>query len=261
MIPLIYQIVIPFVLSAVIVVGISIIAEKFGTKLGGIIGTLPSTIVIAFIFISLNKGTSFASDSAAVVPAEMGINIIFLFMFAVMANRRLPTILISTLGVWSVLSVLLYIFDFNNIYISIIIYLAMMILALIILEKVIKVKSVEKKEVEYTKRKILFRGVLAGIVIAVAVTLSNIGSVLSGIFSVFPAIFLSTMLIFTKEHGPKFVGGIAKSMIFGTPTVVSYAIALHFLYPEFGMVIGTVLSYIISLGVVTVLLKSRYNLN
>ena len=72
MIPITYQIIIPFTLSAFIVVAISIIAEKFGTKLGGIIGTLPSTIVIAFIFISLNRGTMFASDSASVVPAEMG---------------------------------------------------------------------------------------------------------------------------------------------------------------------------------------------
>ena len=260
MIPLIYQIAVPFILSAFIVVAISIIAEKFGTKLGGIIGTLPSTIVIAFIFISLNRGTSFASDSAAVVPAEMGINIIFLFMFAVLADKKLHVILVSTLSVWSILSVLLYIFDFNNIYISVVIYLSMMIIALLVLEKVIKVKSVAKKEVEYTKRKILFRGVLAGVVIAVAVALSNIGSVLSGIFSVFPAIFLSTMLIFTKEHGPKFVGGTAKSMIFGTPTVVSYAVALHFLYPAFGLLTGTILSYIVSLIIVSILLKSRYNL-
>lgn len=260
MIPLVYQIVVPFLLSAFVVVAISVIAEKFGTKLGGIIGTLPSTIVIAFVFISLNRGNTFASRSASVVPAEMGINILFLFTFAVMADRKTPVTVLSSLGLWSVLSIMLYFFDFGNVYVSLGIYISAVIAAVLILEKVVKIKSVGKVDVEYTKRKIAFRGMLAGTVIAVAVVLSNINEVLSGIFSVFPAIFLSTMLIFTREHGPKFVGGTAKSMIFGTPTVVSYAVAVHFLYPVFGLLWGTVLSYLVSLGVVSVLLKSRGNI-
>jgi len=63
--------------------------------------------------------------------------------------------------------------------------------------------------------------VIAGIIIALAVVLSNEGEVVSGIFSVFPAIFLSTLFIMSREHGSEFAGGIAKSMIIGTPTVTS----------------------------------------
>ena len=261
MIPLFYQIVVPFFLSAFIVIAISIIAERYGTKLGGIIGTLPSTIVIAYIFISLNKGTQFASDSALVVPAEMGINIIFLFTFAVLANKKSYITLISALGVWSVFSIGLYLFNLGSIYYSLILYVLFLLISFLILERYVGIKSVGKAEVKYTKKKIAFRGIIAGIVIATAVFLSNINSILSGIFSVFPAMFLSTMLIFTREHGPKFVGGIAKSMIFGTPTVVSYAIALHFMYPIFGIAIGTISSFLVSLIVVSILLKSRYNIS
>ena len=67
--------------------------------------------------------------------------------------------------------------------------------------------------------------------IAIAVYLSNINSVLSGIFSVFPAILSSTMLISVKEHGPNFTSGLAKSMIIGISSVLTYATMIHFLYP------------------------------
>ena len=40
-----YHMIIPFLLSAFIVIIVTIIAERYGTKKGGIIGTLPSTIV------------------------------------------------------------------------------------------------------------------------------------------------------------------------------------------------------------------------
>ena len=45
---LLFQIILPFILSAMIVIIIMFIAERYGTKIGGILGTLPSTIVIAF---------------------------------------------------------------------------------------------------------------------------------------------------------------------------------------------------------------------
>ncbi|MBS3816890.1 MAG: DUF3147 family protein [Candidatus Thermoplasmatota archaeon] len=257
MIPLIYQIVAPFVLSALIVIVITVIAENYGTKLGGILGTLPSTIVIAFVFIALNRGNDFASESASVVPAEMGINILFLFTFAVLAYRRTAETVTISLVIWSVLSSLLYFTELNHIYISLFAYAVLMIGSFLILEKKVKIRSVGKVDIEYTPKKIAFRGVIAGTVIAISVFLSNINPVLSGIFSVFPAIFLSTMLIFTREHGPKFVGGSAKSMIFGTPSVVSYAVAVHFLYPRVGILFGSVGAYLVSLMVVSVLLLQR----
>jgi hypothetical protein len=96
------------------------------------------------------------------------------------------------------------------------------------------------------------RGVIAGFVIAVSVVLSNLSAILSGIFSVFPAIFLSTMIISYREHGPDFVGGMAKSMIFGTPSVTSYAVSIYYLYPRIGIIWGSIAAY--SIGVVITLI-------
>ncbi len=256
----ILQTVLPFVISAFVVILITVIAEKFGTKVGGILGTLPSTIIIAFIFISINKGVLFASEAAVVVPAEMAINLVFLVVISTLVYRSLSFALFVSLGMWGVLTIALYFSNINNISISILLYAVSLILCFIYLEKIRKIESHKKVKVHYTKRKIILRGILAGTVIATAVFLSNINSTLSGIFSIFPAIFLSTMIIAYLEHGPIFTSGFAKSMIFGSQTVMSYVIAVHFLYPSFGLLYGTVFSFLISLVVAMILLKLRKNI-
>lgn len=257
MMDLILQVVLPFILSALTVILITIIAEKYGTKLGGIIGTLPSTIIIAYIFIALNQGIIFASNSVAVVPAEMGVNLVFMCVFAVLAYRTTAVALIGSFFIWAILSVILLLLNINNIYLSLIIFIVSMISTFTILEKKFKIKSQGKRIIHYTPLKILIRGILTGVIITISVLLSNISEVLSGIFTVFPAIFSSTMIITLKEHGPNFSAGIAKSMIIGSSSVMSYAVAIHFLYLIYGIFWGSIFSFIISMIVTLIILKLR----
>jgi len=254
---IIFQAIIPFILSALIVILIMYIAERYGTKTGGIFGTLPSTIVIAFIFIAINKGVKFASQSVAVVPAELGINILFLFLFSILAKRSIPLAFIVSITVWTIFSSMLVIFNIINIYLSILIFFISLVLTFTTLEVFKKIPSIGNVIVHYTKRKIAFRGVLAGFIIAISVMLSNVGAVISGIFSVFPAILTSTMLIASREHGPDFAAGMAKSMILGISSVMCYATMIHFFYPLYGIVWGSVYAYIISIIVTLIIFKYR----
>lgn len=257
MIDILLQTTLPFILSALVVILITVIAEKFGTKIGGILGTLPTTIIIAFIFIALNRDVDFASRSVAVVPAEIGINLWFLLVFVILAYRSLTTAFITSFAVWFLLSGILYYTNLTNIYISFILFTISMVVTFLILEKIKKIKSQGKVKVEYTVPKIVYRGVLTGIVITISVLLSNIGEVLSGIFSVFPVILSSTMLITYREHGPDFSAAIAKSMIFGCWSVMSYAVVIHFMYPIYGILIGSVTGFLVGLTISLFILKLR----
>lgn len=241
------QTILPFILSALVVILITVVAEKYGTKIGGIIGTLPTTIIVAYIFIALNQGLVFASNSVAVVPAEMGINLFFLCIFAIIAYQSFIVALVGSFIFWLFLSTTLYLLNISNIYFSVIAFCFSMITTFLILEKIKKVKSTGKAKVHYTPMKIFVRGILAGVIIAISVFLSNFGEVISGIFSVFPAMISSTMIITYREHGPVFSAGIAKSMIFGSWSVMSYAVSIHFLYPIYGILQGSIFAFIISL--------------
>jgi len=251
------QLVLPFFLSALIVVLITVVAEKFGTKVGGILGTLPSTIIVAYVFIALNKGVDFASNSVSVVPAEMGVNLVFLVLFIYLLYRSLNVALVVGFSFWIVLSSILYLTDLQDIYISFLVYSVSMFATFVLLERVVKIKSVSKRKVHYTTRKILFRGVLTGFIITISVLLSNVGEVLSGIFSIFPAIFTSTMIITYRDHGPDFSAGMAKSMILGSWSVMSYAVAIHFLYPLYGILVGSIVGFLFSLFVTVVIFLLR----
>lgn len=257
---LIFQVLIPFLLSLIIVIVITVIAEKFGTKVGGILGTLPSTIIIAFVFIAYTKGTDFASQAVAVVPAELGINLIFLFVFAVVISRSTICAFGASFLAWSVLSTILFLVDLSNILVSVLIYLICLCCTFVILEYRMQIPSAEKVHIPYTVQKILFRGVIAGAIIALSVYLANFGAVLSGIFSVFPAILSSTMLISVREHGPAFASGMAKSMIFGISSVCVYAVLIHYLYPSIGIIYGSISAFIVAFMLTIVLFCLRSKL-
>ncbi len=257
MLAFILQSIVPFVFSALIVIIITVIAEKYGTKVGGIFGTLPSTIIIAFIFIALNKGVGFASKSVAVVPSEMGINLLFLLIFVTLAYRSTTIALICSMTVWAILSSVLYLLNISDILLSFVIYITSILFIFWYLEFVKKVPSTGMVTVHYTPMKIIMRGMLAGAIIAISVLLSNTSAALSGIFSVFPAIISSTMIISVREHGPDFAAGMAKSMIFGSASVMSYAISIHFLYPAYGIINGTIVAFCISFCITMILFKFR----
>jgi len=255
--PFLFQAIIPFFLSALVVIIIMYIAERFGTKTGGILGTLPSTIIVAYVFIALNKGLEFASNSVAVVPAEIGINLLFLLIFSILISRSIYLSFAVSFTVWATLSFILLYTNMQNIYISVSIFSISIIISFLILEKTIKIKSIGKKAIHYTITKIILRGLFAGTIIAITVLLSNIGEVISGIISVFPAIITSTMIISYYEHGPEFASGLAKSMVIGSSSVMSYAVAIHFLYPIYGIVLGSIAAFVLSFIVAMINLKLR----
>ena len=257
MLSLLLQAILPFILSAVVVILITIIAEKYGTKTGGILGMIPSTIVVGYIFIALNKGPVFASDAISVVPAAVGVNIVFSFILVLLLARSIYYAFAVSFVFWAIFSFILWYINLDNIYISVSIFLISLIITFFILEKVIKINSIGKKDVHYTTKKIVFRGVLAGIIISIAVILSNIGEVISGIASVFPVIVLSAVVISYHEHGPEFAAGIVKSMIIGSSSAIAYAVSIHFLYPIYGIALGSVIALVISLFFVMFNLKLR----
>ena len=145
----------------------------------------------------------------------------------------------------------------DDITLSVLIYLVALVICFFILEKQKGIPSVGTVRIHYTPVKIMLRGVLAGSVIAIAVVLSSVGSIISGIFSVFPAILSSTMLISVREHGPDFAAGMAKSMMIGLSSVATYAVFIHFLYPTIGIAFGTFLSYVFAFSVTMLIFVLR----
>ena len=65
------------------------------------------------------------------------------------------------------------------------------------------------------------------------------------------------MVITYREHGADFSAGIAKSMIFGCWSVTSYAVVIHFLYPLYGIALGSIAGFCIALMFSLIILRYK----
>lgn len=227
----------------------TIIAEKYGTKIGGVIAGLPSTVVVTLFFIGWTQSAQFASQSTAIVPIVTGISGFFVAVYFLLAKRGFFFSLLSSLIIWFALSLTLVKLNFNNLTYSIIGLIFFILASYFILEIKSKVKSEGKRIVKYTAKQLAFRGILGGSIMALGVFLAKIGGpLIGGAFAAFPAMFLGTIIITHFAHGKDFSAAVMKSMmISGTINVSVYAIAVRYFYIMFGLILGTVISFAISL--------------
>jgi len=65
-----------------------VLAEKFGSKIAGLLAGIPSVIVITLIFYRLTQSTAIAAQSTDVVPIVLGIDALFvaIYYFALRLN-------------------------------------------------------------------------------------------------------------------------------------------------------------------------------
>ena len=237
------------------VVLVTVIGERWGTRIGGLVGTIPSLLLIALIFIGLDNGPESAASSASIVILEMGANITFLSLYLLTIHRGIIQALIASMSVWALISYLILVTGGFGIAGNSLLYFLMLITNLALLKN-IGISSTPIK-IKYSLKELSFRGILGGTAIGSAVFLSKIGGpVIGGIFAVFPAIFLSTMIIYSLKHDIGVPRAMGKSMTLGSLNVFSYALTASLTFPVWGIWLGTVSS--LSASIITSLLLLRF---
>ena len=225
-------------------------AERFGSKVGGLIGGLPSTVVIALLFIGISQSPVIASQATTVMPLAQGLNGLFILTFMLLNRYGLWYGLLGALLVWLTQSALLYWLNIRAFWISLIGWLLLLSFCYWMLEKWMKIPSRSGLRVSYPPYQIIWRALFGGVMIALAVFMGKLGGpLLGGIFGSFPAMFLSTLVITHQTRGADFSRSVGKSLLIsGLINVPLYEIVVRTLYPSVGLVIGTVVAILFSLG-------------
>ena len=92
---------------------------------------------------------------------------------------------------------------------------------------------------------ILARAVLAASLILIVIGVAKlVGTKWAGLFSAFPATFLPLILIVHFTYDKEHVYTIIKNVPRGLGAVIIYALAVSFVYPAFGVYIGTALAFV-----------------
>jgi uncharacterized membrane protein (GlpM family) len=237
-------------------------AEKYGSLVGGLVAGLPSTVVVALLFIGLSQSPLAASAATTLIPLTQGINGIFLVAYLILVRKGLEASLLGAMAVWAVQAALLLVIGLKSFLISLAGWLLLAAGCILIVEKAMNIPSRKGIKIRHTTSQIILRALFGGTVIAFAVFMAKAGGPsFGGVFSTFPAMFLSTIIITYRAGGADFSRAVAKSLLIsGEVNIVLYAVLARFLYKAWGLALGTSVALAVCLGsgyLLFLYLKSR----
>ena len=246
-----YKLGLSFIIGGAWVTVSTIAAEKFGSIVGGLLAGFPSTVAVALFFIGATQSAVVASNSTTVIPMTHGVNGLFLLIFILLIDKGLFISLFAAFFVWFGNAFILSVTGINNFLISILVWLILFFFTFYITEKVIKINKQGKIKLHFSKRQVAVRALFGGSVIAFAVFIGKVsGPTLGGVFSTFPAMFTSTLIVTHLSGGAVFSKAVAKSMLFsGLINVTLYVIVVRYLYLWIGIYYGTAIALVIAMGI------------
>ena len=221
---------------------------RLGSKTGGFIGGLPSTALLSYLFIGFTQSHETAASSSTVFPLAMALTSLFLVVFASISRKGFLPALLGGIVTWFLISAFIVFFRWENFLINLLIYAMVSLFSFLMLEKYLKIKSVSNGKTKDPEKHLAIRSVFGGIIVILAVLVAKKGGpVLGGLFSAFPAMFISTLTISYKAHGIEFSRAMTKPLLVtGMITIAVYAIALRNFYPATGLYAGTLIAVCIS---------------
>ena len=204
----------------------SVAAETYGSRIGGFLGGLPSTIVVALTSIGWTQGAERAYQATAALPVAFAVNCVFLLTYAVAVRRGLAVGIVAALAVWAGLQGALVWRGAPRYSLALVVWLATLVAVYLVMNHVLRLRSHERVRVRRGRWDILWRVVLSGGIIVAAVTLSRVGGpVLGAAMAAFPAVYVSTLVITARSVSipfsrslvvPLMVSAVVNCVVFGS---------------------------------------------
>ena len=254
------SIVLSSLMAGIVAILATVFIERRGGAIGGII-TLPTTIVPASIGIWIGVNGDIISFTAAMsmVPIGMLLNVLFLGSWRILPRyleNKFPekylviAVAISSVIFWLVTAVLStnMVEEISNFIDPIFIGFIAMIFGFIIgYSAVSKGGRAPSGSNSVSLFSIMMRGIAAGGAIGLSVWIAGLGlPFISGVVSVFPAIFLTTMVSLWLAQGRAVPEGATGPMMLGSSSVSIYALICILFFPTFGVWVGSIVCWILS---------------
>lgn len=258
--PFYIRLLLSFLVGGVWILLATVIAERHGSQIGGVIGGMPSTMVVSYFFIGLTQSMDFASAATTTFPIMICFTAFFLMIASLVLSRGYWVAVLSGITVWAAAALMVIIFRINNFLLSLSLWTVTFIFFNFFFKKYLN-DTHQKIEMVYTPLQVVGRAIFAGSMVAFVLIISRIaGPLAGGVFATFPVLYLSTFTIAYHTHGVKFTQALARPLILSAlPNCLLYALSVRYLYPAFGLYLGTVGALLISLiaGYATYLILGR----
>lgn len=239
-----------FIVGGTLITLATIAAEKFGSKIGGLIAGVPSTVLVSLAFIAWTQGSEQVFDVVTVIPFAISINCLYVTTYVFLSMRIAWVLSVVTgLLVWLVAQNVVVALDINHVLPNIVIGSVIIAASYYILERVLKIRSQEEVILRYTLPQLAGRAVFSGAMIALAVVMSKIsGPDWGGIFSSFPAVMTATLVITSLSVSVDFSRSVMKPlMLSGAVNPAVFALAFRYAILDFSIIGATAIAYAASM--------------
>jgi len=240
------QVLASFAMGGAWIAVVTLAADRLGSAWGGFLSGLPSTVLVAFLFIGLAQGPEAVVRATDVFPLSYAATGLFLVAFAAFSKRRFWPGLAAAMAVWFTLSALILALEPVDFTLSSAVYAAVFLAGWAALTKGVRLPAVGDMPFRYSPSQVAGRALFGGLMIALTVLASKTGGpIYGGIFAGFPAVFVSTLVIVSRSRGLSFARTMSKPMLVtGMITIGVFATAARFFVPAKGPAGGTALAFL-----------------
>lgn len=234
-----------FILTSIIVVALSFVAEYISPKWAGIFSGFPTGTAIILYFYALENGLEFAGESAiynmvGLVAMQM---FIFCYYLSGVVAKKFKIILSISGGItgYAVTIILLSRFAFTPA-LAVIIPLISIFIFRMLFQKIDH--SEINVKIKPTWKVILGRAGLAALTISLITGIAElVGPAWAGLFSAFPTTLFPLLLIIHFSYGEHYANSIIKHVPDGLVGLLIYSLTIHLSYPQFGLYLGIILAF------------------
>jgi hypothetical protein len=242
--------VIKILTSILVVVVLSLIAERIGPRFAGIVAGYPLGAAISLFFIGLEIDPEFASRSAIFTAAGLAASVAFVGGYLLglhwAEDRSRPTALILSilpaLAAYALAALLI-----SAVPISRISATAIAFLSIVAADRFFRTipNALIAQKIRLSFSVTLLRAVFAAaVILAITTAAGAVGSRWAGLFSAFPITMLPLLIIIQITYRPAHVRTIIRNVPRGLGSLLAYTLTVSMAYPRMGIAWGTLLGYL-----------------
>jgi hypothetical protein len=247
--PFVLKLILSFVLGGLWITAGVALAERRGSKAGGLVLGFPSTVLVAIVFIGWSQSTRAAALATSVIPAVHGINALYVLVTVSLIGRRPRAGWAAGLAVWGTCAALIVASKFDHFLAGVLVYAFFLAFSYWRIGRILPKGADAARGPAAGPMLIAARGIFGGAVIVAAVLIAKVGGPLvGGVFAIFPAVFTGALLATALSHGPGFSAAVMRSTLLGGISCVVFAAAARLSFVPLGLVPGTIISTLAALA-------------
>lgn len=249
----IWRVVLSFIVGGLFTATIIWISEKYGSKVGGILTGVPTTVLVGLTFISLTAGNEAAHKAALIIPAMVGVSLILVYSFTRLLNLGPEFAMTIAIIIWLIFALFFVNLNLTHLLVNVLIGTTLMGIAKFAMKDY---PHNLKAGTKVLRRTYAVRIIGAGSVIAGAVVIARIaGPVWGGVFTAFPATFVTTLYILSNAQGSVFTKAVARQLPLANGSTLTFAVIFYLLIIPAGLCLSVLAGIMGSLLYSTLLIK------